>query len=186
MPKTRNYLAIDLGAESGRTVLGTLEDGILSLTETHRFPNGPVRLPNGIYWDVLRLWEEIKTEIELPQAVPELKDATFIVSGSGRRLREIIDEPVAHLACLVVNEGGKTAKLYSSLLRKLRIVIWAKPGVTARSDVSVKRATDRIEFAEVAAKYEYQNLTAGEIAEGLSADEIRDICRAFNVQQNFF
>ena len=46
------------------------------------------------------------TEIELPQAVPELAGATFLVSGSGRRLREIIDEPTANIACIVVNEGG--------------------------------------------------------------------------------
>ena len=59
----QNYLAIDLGAESGRTILGTLEDEKLDLTETHRFPNGPVRLPDGLHWDVLRLWAEIKTGI---------------------------------------------------------------------------------------------------------------------------
>jgi len=63
MSKTRNYLAIDLGAESGRTMLGTLDDGKLTLTETHRFPNGPVRLPDGIHWDVLQLWTEIKEGI---------------------------------------------------------------------------------------------------------------------------
>ena len=40
-------------------------------------------------------------------------------------------------------------------LRHHRIVIWAKHGVMARSDVSVKRAADRIEYAETAAKYEY-------------------------------
>lgn len=63
MPKAQNYLAIDLGAESGRTMLGKLDEGKLSLTETHRFPNGPVSLPDGIHWDVLRLWAEIKTGI---------------------------------------------------------------------------------------------------------------------------
>jgi rhamnulokinase len=63
MPKPRSYLAIDLGAESGRTMLGTLAGGQLSLTETHRFPNGPIRLPDGIHWDVLRLWAEIKAGI---------------------------------------------------------------------------------------------------------------------------
>ena len=63
MPKTRNYLAIDLGAESGRTMLGALNNGKLTITETHRFPNGPVRLPDGIHWDVLRLWSEIKAGI---------------------------------------------------------------------------------------------------------------------------
>ena len=59
----QNYLAIDLGAESGRTILGTLSDNKLVLSETHRFPNGPVRLPDGLHWDVLRLWTEIKAGI---------------------------------------------------------------------------------------------------------------------------
>ena len=60
MMNTRNYLAVDLGAESGRTIVGCLDDGQLTLTETHRFSNGPVRLPDGLHWDVLRLWSEIK------------------------------------------------------------------------------------------------------------------------------
>jgi len=71
-------------------------------------------------------------------------------------------------------------------LRRHRIVIWAKHGVMARSDVSVKRAADRIEYAEAAARYEYLNLVAGEPADGLSADEIREICQAFGVQQTIF
>ena len=63
MTNTRNYVAVDLGAESGRTIVGTLEDDRLSLSETHRFENGPVRLPDGLHWDVLRLWSEIKAGI---------------------------------------------------------------------------------------------------------------------------
>lgn len=219
-------------------------------------------------------------ELELPQPVPELEDATIIVSGSGRRLREIIDDPTANLACLVVNKGGKTARMHfsnhrrfeqvtsefnshlavhndqirttgtnfhaiihaqpvhitylshipryqderylnthllrwqpetiinlpegiglvpfqvpSSLelmagnvesLRRHRIVIWAKHGVMVRSDISIKRAVDRVEYAETAAKYEYLNLGVGEIGDGLSADEIRAICSAFNIKQNIF
>lgn len=222
----------------------------------------------------------VEEEMELPMSVPELTGATFLVSGSGRRLRELDDSPVAHLACVVVNEGGKTARLYTSYhrrfeqltsefnshlavhydqicitdtnlhavihaqpvhltylshvpryqdanylnthllrwqpetiinlpegigfipfllpgstalmesnvdaLRKYRIVIWAKHGVIARSDISVKRAVDRIEYAETAAKYEYLNLCGGEIAEGLSGDEIRAICKTFGVQQEYF
>ncbi len=42
--------------------------GRLSLTETHRFPNGPVRLPDGLHWDVLRLWSEIKAGIGISSA----------------------------------------------------------------------------------------------------------------------
>jgi len=232
-------------------------------------------------WQVeVRTRFPVMTEIELPQPVPELAGATFIVSGSGRRLREIIDEPTANLACLVVNDRGTTARQHTSYhrrfehvtsefnshlavhydqicntdtnfhavihaqpvhltylshipwyqdeqylnthllrwqpetivnlpegigfipfripgspelmagnieaLRSHRIVIWAKHGVMARSDVSVKRAADRVEYAETAAKYEYLNLRVGEIGEGLSAEEIRAICETFNVQQNIF
>lgn len=218
--------------------------------------------------------------IELPQPAPELAGATFLVTGSGRRLREIDDTPPAHIACIVVDEGGRTGKLYTSYhrrfervtsefnshvavhydqmvatgtnfhavihaqpmhitylshvpryqderylnthllrwqpetivnlpegigflpfavpgsaelmagnvaaLRRHRIVIWAKHGVMARSDVSVKRAADRVEYAETAAKYEYLNLAVGEAGEGLSPDEIRAICTTFGVQQEIF
>jgi rhamnulokinase len=57
---TRNYLAFDLGAESGRAILGTLDDGRLELQELHRFPNNPVRTPAGLQWDALRLFHEIE------------------------------------------------------------------------------------------------------------------------------
>jgi rhamnulose-1-phosphate aldolase len=219
-------------------------------------------------------------EIALPQPVPELAGATFLVSGSGRRLREIIDEPTANIACLVVNEDGHTGRIYTSYqrrfehvtsefnshlavhydqictsgtnfhavihaqpshltylshipryqneaylnthllrwqpetiinlpegigfipfripgspelmsgnvesLRRHRIVIWAKHGAMARSDVSVKRAADRVEYAETAAKYEYLNLAAGELGDGLSVEEIRAICRTFDIKQDIF
>jgi rhamnulose-1-phosphate aldolase len=232
-------------------------------------------------WPVeLRSRFPLISEIELPQPVPELAGATFIVSGSGRRLREIIDEPAANLACIVVDEGGRTGKIHTSYhrrferptsefnshlavhydqmcatgtnfhaiihaqpvhltylshipryqdeqylnthllrwqpetiinlpegigfipfavpsspelmagniaaLRQHRIVIWAKHGVMARSDVSVKRAADRVEYAETAAKYEYLNLGVGEIGTGLSKDEILAICKMFSIKQNIF
>ena len=54
------YLAFDLGAESGRAILGTLESGRLTLEELHRFPNVPVRVLGALYWDTLRLWNEIQ------------------------------------------------------------------------------------------------------------------------------
>ncbi len=55
----RQYLALDLGAESGRAIVGKLGDHKLQLTEVHRFPNTPVQLPSGLYWDSLRLFHEI-------------------------------------------------------------------------------------------------------------------------------
>jgi len=232
-------------------------------------------------WPVeLRTRFPLISEVELPQPVPELAGATFIVSGSGRRLREIIDEPAANVACIVVDEGGRTGKMHISYqrrferptsefnshlavhydqicatgtnfhaivhaqplhitylghipryqdaqylnthllrwqpetiinlpegigfipfevpgsselmagnivaLRQHRIVIWAKHGVMARSDISIKRAADRVEYAETAAKYEFLNLQIGEAGTGLSVDEIRKICATFNIEQNIF
>ena len=52
------YIAIDLGAESGRVIAGTLDTGRVQLEELHRFPNVPVRTPDGLHWDALRLYHE--------------------------------------------------------------------------------------------------------------------------------
>jgi rhamnulokinase len=56
-----NFLACDLGAESGRVMLGSIasSDGRLTLEELHRFANEPVQLPNGLYWDAFRLFHDI-------------------------------------------------------------------------------------------------------------------------------
>ncbi len=48
-----SYLAVDLGAESGRVLRGTLADGRLTVAEVHRFANRPVQLPTGLHWNVL-------------------------------------------------------------------------------------------------------------------------------------
>src|SRR5437868_8800953 len=56
-------LAFDLGAESGRGVLGRFDDGRLSLEVIHRFPNGPVRTLDTMHWDVLRLYQEMLTAL---------------------------------------------------------------------------------------------------------------------------
>lgn len=219
-------------------------------------------------------------QVELPLPVPELAGSTFFVTGSGRRLREVIDQPTANVGCLVVDKEGTTAQLYTCYhrlfqhltsefishlavhydqvklsgtnfhavihaqppyltylshipryedelylnqhllrwqpetiiqlpegigfvnfqvpgssalmqntvdsLRRHRIVIWAKHGVMARSDISVKRASDRVEYAEAAARYEYFNLTVNEQGLGLSVDEIHAICKEFNVEQNIY
>lgn len=218
--------------------------------------------------------------IDLPVAVPELARGSLIVTGSGRRLREAIQNPDANLAFVSIDEGGRTGRLYTSpsrlfdrltselnshlavhqdqvrstgtnfhavvhaqpvsltylshipayrdeaflsrrllrwqpeavvnlpegvgcipfqvpgstelmaatvaSLRAHRIVVWSKHGVVARSDQSVKRAVDRIEYAETAAAYECTNLMSGEKAEGLTDAEIQAICGAFGIPRKIF
>lgn len=55
-----HYIACDLGAESGRVMLGTLDSGKLTLEEIHRFPNITIKLGNSIRWDILRTFDELK------------------------------------------------------------------------------------------------------------------------------
>jgi len=61
----QNYLALDLGAESGRAIIGYITTGKLSLTETHRFSNQPVQRSTGLHWDIDTLWSEIKRGIAI-------------------------------------------------------------------------------------------------------------------------
>jgi rhamnulokinase len=55
----RAYLAIDLGAESGRAIVGVLDGDRLTLHESHRFFHLPRRLPSGLHWDLTGLWGEV-------------------------------------------------------------------------------------------------------------------------------
>jgi rhamnulokinase len=56
-------LAIDLGASSGRVMLGTYAEGKVEVEEIHRFPNGPVEADGQLYWDVQQLFHEMKQGI---------------------------------------------------------------------------------------------------------------------------
>ncbi len=216
----------------------------------------------------------------LPTAAPELAGHAFLVTGSGRRLREIANSPEANLAFISVDKGGLKGRIYSSLdrlfqkptsefnshlavhrdqiarnnlnfhaiihaqplhlvylshiaryqdthylsrhilrwqpesivnipegigflpfmlpgsqalmvaniksMREHSIVLWAKHGVMVRSDSSVKKACDLIEYAETGSHYEYLNLTNHGLADGLSIPEIHSICDQFHVEQHIF
>lgn len=229
--------------------------------------------------DVSLLFPQMQM-MDLPIAVPELVGMMLIVSGSGCRLREIADAPLANLACVIVEPGGKMGKMFTSpqrhfkrvtsefnshlavhadhmrsdgvvlhtvlhgqpvhitylshlkeyldetylnrhllrwqpetilnmpegigvlpfllpgsaqlvvetklALREHRMVIWARHGVMARAENSVIHALDIIEYAETAAHYEHLNLTGGGRGDGLSPEQIREICASWNVKQSIF
>ncbi len=62
-PRPSCYAALDLGAGSGRAMLGTYDGARLTLTEAHRFPNEPVAEGARLYWDFERLWDNVKQGI---------------------------------------------------------------------------------------------------------------------------
>ncbi len=63
MAEAKKYIAIDLGAESGRVMLGSISADKLALEEVHRFSNGPIEEAGTLRWDFERLLSEIKTGI---------------------------------------------------------------------------------------------------------------------------
>lgn len=227
-------------------------------------------------WDAeVRRRFPLSREIELPVPAPALSGGTLLVTGSGRRLRQIQADPEASVGALKIAADGIHATLWTSprrlfekltselnshlgvhedhvgrrgldfhavvhaqpphltylshipayrddetmnrrllrwepesivalsqgirvlpflvpgsaemmaanvaALRLSDISLWSKHGVMARSDLSVTRAVDRIEYAETGARYEYMNLAAGGAGEGLLREEIRAVAEAFAV-----
>jgi len=59
-----HYLACDLGADSGRVILGTLDNGKISLEELHRFPTGATKVAGALHWEFDRLLNELKTGLK--------------------------------------------------------------------------------------------------------------------------
>jgi len=59
-----HYLACDLGADSGRVILGTLDGGKITLEEIHRFSNGAVKVAGALHWQFDRLLNELKTGLQ--------------------------------------------------------------------------------------------------------------------------
>ncbi len=53
------YAAVDLGASGGRVMVARVGSSRLELSEAHRFGNEPVRLPDGLHWDILRLYQDV-------------------------------------------------------------------------------------------------------------------------------
>jgi rhamnulokinase len=93
--------AVDLGAQSGRVAVGTLDGDRLSVNEVHRFPNVPVEANGTLYWDPLRLFDEI--QIGLAAAGSSSADVASVgidswgvdyglLDGQGR----LIENPVHH------------------------------------------------------------------------------------------
>ena len=65
MQGNAKFMAIDMGAESGRAVVGSLNDDSLALEEIHRFLNTPVHVFDSLHWDVLQMYQEMKKSLDL-------------------------------------------------------------------------------------------------------------------------
>jgi rhamnulokinase len=64
-----HYLACDLGADSGRVMLGTLDNGKITVEELHRFPNGPVKTSGALHWNFAGLLDQLKIGLKKAAAL---------------------------------------------------------------------------------------------------------------------
>lgn len=94
----KKVLAIDFGASSGRAIIGEFDGEHITLTEIHRFSNDPVILGGTMYWDVLRLFHEIKQSLIKAKEYGEIDSLAIdtwgvdfgLIDADGR----LIDNPV--------------------------------------------------------------------------------------------
>lgn len=78
MPSPIYSAAVDLGATSGRVILGAWSDNVLTLTEAHRFPNTYRELGTHTYWEIGTLWHEV--QVGLRKAVAALPKGAKLAS----------------------------------------------------------------------------------------------------------
>ena len=75
------HLALDLGAESGRAILGVLKDEQLKLHELHRFANLPQQLNTGSHWDLDALWANVKESVRRASSFASDNDLNLVSVG---------------------------------------------------------------------------------------------------------
>ena len=73
----KNHLAIDIGASSGRHIVGWMENGVLRTEEVYRFPNSVRRVDGHLEWDIDSLFAHVKQGIPM-----ERGDAPFLSSDT--------------------------------------------------------------------------------------------------------
>lgn len=92
--------AVDLGATSGRVMVGRVGPGVLELEEVHRFPNGPVCAGGTLYWDILGIYREVLAGMRLAAAAGPVDaigiDSWAVDYGLLDRTGALIGNPVSH------------------------------------------------------------------------------------------
>ncbi|MEX1296093.1 MAG: class II aldolase/adducin family protein [Candidatus Limnocylindrales bacterium] len=263
-------------------ILDSIGAGGLRLAAIDATEGGAGNVSVCIGWPIeVRRQFPMAEEIELPLPAPNLRGHTVLVTGSGRRLRDLDRLPLQSIGAVVIGDEGTRGTLYTAnvrqfealtsewnshlavhddtvgrtgtnfhavvhaqppnlvylshipsyredgerfsrrlirwqpetivqlpagigilpfmlpssvelaeatvaSLREHRITVWSKHGVMARSDISVTRAVDRIEYAEAGARYEYLDLMAGGQGEGLTDEESAEMVRVFGIETKLF
>ena len=110
----KQVLAVDYGASGGRVMLGGFDGASFTISELHRFPNDPVKLGDTMYWDVLRLYFEMKQGIVKSKAYGAISgigvDTWGVDFGLLDREGRLLDNPVHY-------RDGRTAGMMEKTLK---------------------------------------------------------------------
>lgn len=108
MPVTQPYPDLD-------EILASMGAGGQRISDIDASEAGAGNISVYLGWEVeVRRRFPLSAEVDLPLAVPALAGKTLLVTGSGRRLRQIAADPLAHVGALRVHPGGATATLHTS------------------------------------------------------------------------
>ena len=99
---TKYYLAVDIGASSGRLILGHLENGKMELEEVHRFENGMVKKDGELCWEFDRLFQEIKNGLKKCKEIGKIP--VQVEEGAGFVVNRILI-PMINEAAFIKMEG---------------------------------------------------------------------------------
>lgn len=117
-------VAFDLGAESGRAVVGRFDGGTIALEEVRRFPTPSVRLPDGLYWDALGLFRELTGALDGVDRVRSIGIDTWGVDfGLLDEAGALIGNPLSY------RDGHAAAFVGEALARVPAEEIYAETGI---------------------------------------------------------
>lgn len=118
------------------------------------------RYQDNLYWNRRILRWQPETIVEFPEGIGMLP---FQVPGS-------LDQTDVSMPALAHYRG----------------IVWASHGIVTRADIGVWKASDLVEYAEAAARYEYLNIAAGEPTAGISDEAMRGMCERLGIKQDYF
>jgi rhamnulokinase len=124
LPEAPRFAAADLGAESGRVVVGALRDGRVELDVVHRFANRPVRLPDGLHWNAPGLLEGVLDGLRAAGRVDGVGvDAWGVDYGLVDRDGRLLGLPFHH-------RDGRTASMVARAFERVpRDELYAATGI---------------------------------------------------------
>jgi len=129
MDKVLQCAAFDLGASGGKVILGAFDGERVSLSEVYRFSNSPILLGDHIYWDFLRLFEEVKKGLQLVHKLTGGKIASVAIDtwGCDYALLDRYDHLIENPYCY--RDSRTHGMMEKAFQRMPRAEIYARTGV---------------------------------------------------------